>query len=64
MTDKLHQTQDLLYDSTRDYLELKYEHRDHERAWIEEKETLLHRIEELKDDVYGARGIFAQKCGA
>lgn len=32
LTDKLHQTQDLLYDSTRDYLELKYEHRDHERV--------------------------------
>lgn len=27
VTDKLHHTQDLLYDSTRDYLELKFEHR-------------------------------------
>ena len=38
LTDKLHHTQDLLYDSTRDYLELKYDHRSTERAWVEEKE--------------------------
>jgi coiled-coil domain-containing protein 77 len=38
MTDKLHHTQDLLYDSTRDYLELKLEHRNHEKLWVEEKE--------------------------
>ena len=51
LTDKLHSTQDLLYDSTRDYLELKFEHRSRERAWAEEKERLIERIEELKDDL-------------
>ncbi len=27
LTDKLQQTQQLLYDTTKDYLELKYDHR-------------------------------------
>jgi coiled-coil domain-containing protein 77 len=53
LTDKLHNTQDLLYDSTRDYLELKFEQRTRERLWTEEKERLLVRIEELKDDLDG-----------
>jgi len=51
LTDKLHHTQDLLYDSTRDYLELKYDHRSTERGWAEEKERLLGRIEEVKTDM-------------
>ena len=43
LTDKLHHTQDLLYDSTRDYLELKYDHRSTERGWAEEKERCVLR---------------------
>lgn len=53
VTDKFHNTQALLYDSTRDYLELKFEQRTRERLWTEEKERLLERIEELKDDLDG-----------
>ena len=51
LTDSLHSTQDLLYDSTRDYLELKFDQRSRERAWAEEKERLIERIEELKYDL-------------
>eukprot|EP00054_Salpingoeca_dolichothecata_P011369 m.63152 g.63152 ORF g.63152 m.63152 type:complete len:556 (+) comp19431_c1_seq2:89-1756(+) len=51
LLDRLHHTQDLLYDSTRDYLELKDEHRKKERRWAEDTEKLLERIEELKDDL-------------
>lgn len=47
----MHDTQNLLYDSTRDYLALKYEQRTRERSWTEEKERLIARIEELKDDL-------------
>jgi coiled-coil domain-containing protein 77 len=48
---KVDHTQDLLYDSTRDYLELKFEHQNHEKSWVEEKGRLLRRIEHLKDDI-------------
>eukprot|EP00043_Microstomoeca_roanoka_P005664 m.57219 g.57219 ORF g.57219 m.57219 type:complete len:519 (+) comp13060_c0_seq1:211-1767(+) len=48
---KVQDMQDLLYDSTRDFLELKYEHRQALREGEEEKEQLLKRIEELKDDI-------------
>ena len=51
LTQRLHDTQDVLYDSTRGFLELKYEHRKRERQWMEEKELLLQRIDELKADV-------------
>ncbi|EGD80522.1 hypothetical protein PTSG_01113 [Salpingoeca rosetta] len=51
LTHKVQDLQDLLYDSTRDYLELKYEHRNALRDSEEEKERLLKRIEELKDDI-------------
>ncbi|EDQ92038.1 uncharacterized protein MONBRDRAFT_22803 [Monosiga brevicollis MX1] len=50
-TEKLKNTQQLLYDSTRDLLELKYAHRAALRESEEEKERLLHRIEELKEDI-------------
>lgn len=32
LTDRLHNTQNLLYDSTRDFLELKFEHRSKEKC--------------------------------
>ncbi|XP_077979112.1 coiled-coil domain-containing protein 77-like [Glandiceps talaboti] len=51
LTDKLHKTQDLLYDSTKDYLELKYEHRANERRWMMEKDRLLQELDKAKEQL-------------
>ncbi|NXN09685.1 CCD77 protein, partial [Indicator maculatus] len=45
VTDKLHKTQNLLYESTRDFLQLKLDARAKERAWIAEKDSLLRRLD-------------------
>ncbi|KAL5256049.1 hypothetical protein ACHWQZ_G011309 [Mnemiopsis leidyi] len=49
--DQLQKTQSLLYDSTKDFLTLKYEHRQAERRWIEEKDHLLRELDKLKEDI-------------
>ncbi|KAM9495748.1 coiled-coil domain-containing protein 77 isoform 1-T2 [Clarias gariepinus] len=41
LTEKLQRTQNLLYDSTRDFLQLKFESRAHEKSWMVEKDRLL-----------------------
>ena len=38
-------TQNLLYDSTKDYLELKYELRAKERNWMADKDQLLQKLD-------------------
>ena len=56
MQEKLKKTQDLLYDSTKDFLELKYEIRANERHWMVEKDRLVQEIDHLREqlDVSGA----------
>ncbi|XP_078678168.1 coiled-coil domain-containing protein 77-like [Branchiostoma floridae x Branchiostoma belcheri] len=51
MTDRLQKTQDLLYSSTKDYLELKYEGRSDERRWMAEKDRLLRELDMAKDQL-------------
>jgi len=51
LTEKLHKTQDLLYDSTKDFLELRYEHRGHERNWMAEKDRLLRELDLCKQQM-------------
>ncbi|NP_001171806.1 coiled-coil domain containing 77-like [Saccoglossus kowalevskii] len=51
LKDKLHKTQDLLYDSTKDYLELKYENRANERRWMAEKDRLLQELDKAKEQL-------------
>jgi len=48
LTEKLHKTQDLLYDSTKDFLELRFEGRTMERAWMAEKDRLLREMDVAK----------------
>ncbi|NXX51549.1 CCD77 protein, partial [Tricholaema leucomelas] len=45
VTDKLHKTQNLLYESTRDFLQLKLDARAGEKAWIAEKDSLLRKLD-------------------
>ncbi|XP_010080510.1 PREDICTED: coiled-coil domain-containing protein 77 [Pterocles gutturalis] len=44
VTDKLHKTQNLLYESTRDFLQLKFDAQANERAWMAEKDSLLRKL--------------------
>ena len=51
MQEKLKKTQDLLYDSTKDFLELKYEIRANERHWMVEKDRLVQEIDHLREQL-------------
>ena len=42
---RLHKTQELLYDSTRDFLSLRFEHRENEKRWMVEKDRLLQQLD-------------------
>ncbi|NXE03918.1 CCD77 protein, partial [Lophotis ruficrista] len=45
ITDKFHKTQNLLYESTRDFLQLKFDARANEKAWMTEKDSLLRKLD-------------------
>ncbi|XP_039616601.1 coiled-coil domain-containing protein 77 [Polypterus senegalus] len=45
LTEKLHRTQTLLYDSTKDYLQLKFDGRAIEKNWMSEKDQLLQELD-------------------
>ncbi|WAR25909.1 CCD77-like protein [Mya arenaria] len=45
---RLHKTQDLLYESTKDFLELRYQGRASERLWMAEKDKLLRELDQCK----------------
>ncbi|XP_009582904.1 PREDICTED: coiled-coil domain-containing protein 77 [Fulmarus glacialis] len=49
ITDKLHKTQNLLYESTRDFLQLKFDARANEKAWMAEKDSLLRKLDKDLD---------------
>ncbi|XP_028398129.1 coiled-coil domain-containing protein 77-like [Dendronephthya gigantea] len=51
LTEKLHQTQDLLYQSTKDFLELKYDLRARERQWMIDRDRLVQEIEHFRQQV-------------
>lgn len=50
-TFRLHKTQDLLYDSTRDFLEQRYQGRADEREWMAEKDKLLRQLDACKQQL-------------
>ncbi|XP_070827914.1 coiled-coil domain-containing protein 77 isoform X4 [Chaetodon trifascialis] len=45
LTDKLQQTQNLLYQSTKDFLQMKFDTRAHEKSWMVEKDRLLRDLD-------------------
>ncbi|XP_062423223.1 coiled-coil domain-containing protein 77 [Rhea pennata] len=51
ITDKLHKTQNLLYESTRDFLQLKFDTRANEKAWMAEKDSLLRKLDKGPDQL-------------
>uniref|UniRef100_A0A8C5MLA3 Coiled-coil domain containing 77 n=1 Tax=Leptobrachium leishanense TaxID=445787 RepID=A0A8C5MLA3_9ANUR len=48
-TAKLNKTQKLLYESTRDFLQLKFEGRTNEKSWMAEKDRLLRELDRCRD---------------
>ncbi|KAM4035918.1 coiled-coil domain-containing protein 77 isoform 1-T2 [Anomaloglossus baeobatrachus] len=55
MTDKLHKTQKLLYESTRDFLQLKFEGRANEKSWMAEKDRLLQELDRCREQLVQSR---------
>ncbi|KAK2866848.1 hypothetical protein QQF64_022478 [Cirrhinus molitorella] len=49
LTDKLQRTQSLLYESTRDFLQLRFESRAHEKSWMLEKDRLLRELDSCQE---------------
>ena len=45
---RLHKTQELLYDSTKDFLQQRYDHRNKERVWIHDKDALLLDLDQCR----------------
>lgn len=48
LTQNLHQTQELLYESTKDFLQLRFENQNKEKAWMLEKDNLLSKIKQYR----------------
>ena len=57
LMERLHKAQDLLYSSTKDYLDVKYELRAKERAWMAEKDKLLQKLDHYRQQLDASRGI-------
>ena len=51
LTDHLNKTQTLLYESTKDYLELKYDTRLKERKWMGERDKIMREMDYLKEQI-------------
>ncbi|XP_030628659.1 coiled-coil domain-containing protein 77 [Chanos chanos] len=60
LTDKLQRTQNLLYESTRDFLQLKFDNRVQEKNWMTEKDELLRKLDSYQDKLREARGSHFQ----
>ncbi|GAB1291223.1 Coiled-coil domain-containing protein 77 [Apodemus speciosus] len=48
LTRSLHHTQELLYESTKDFLQLKFENQNKEKVWMLEKDHLLSKITQYR----------------
>ncbi|XP_055251944.1 coiled-coil domain-containing protein 77 isoform X2 [Moschus berezovskii] len=48
LTRSLHHTQELLYESTKDFLQLKFENQNKEKSWMLEKDHLMSKIKEYR----------------
>lgn len=44
----LHHTQELLYESTKDFLQLRFENQNKEKSWMLEKDQLMSKIKQYR----------------
>ena len=54
---QLHKTQRLLYESTKDYLDLKYTSRAAEREHMAERDRFLQRLDKVREDYDASHGV-------
>lgn len=52
---RLQRTQNLLYESTKDFLQLKFESRAHEKGWMVEKDRLLRELDSCQERLRESR---------
>ena len=57
LDEQLHKTQRLLYESTKDYLDLKYTSRAAERQHMAERDRLLQRLDKVREDYDVSHGV-------
>lgn len=57
---RLQRTQNLLYESTRDFLQLKFESRAHEKSWMVEKDRLLREMDSCQERLRETRSFQEQ----
>ena len=57
LDEQLHKTQRLLYESTKDYLDLKYTSRAKERDHMAERDLLLQRLDKVREEVDMNEGV-------
>ena len=57
LMDRLQKAQDLLYTSTKDYMDVKYELRAKERTWMTEKDKLLQKLDHFRQQMDESQGI-------
>ncbi len=57
LTDKLHTTQGMLYDSTKDYLDLKYQYRAKERDWMAERDQIVQQLDHYREELDISEGV-------
>lgn len=57
LDEQLHKTQRLLYESTKDYLDLKYASRAKEREHMAERDALLQRLEKVREEMDANEGV-------
>ncbi|XP_006179001.1 coiled-coil domain-containing protein 77 [Camelus ferus] len=48
LTKNLHHTQELLYESTKDFLQLRFENQNKEKAWMLEKDHLVSKMKQYR----------------
>ena len=51
LTEQLNKTQALLYESTKDFLALKYDSRLKERKWMNERDSIMREMDYLKEQI-------------
>ena len=56
-TEQLQHTRGLLYDGTKDFLDLKYELRAKERSWMDDRDQLLRELDKCKEQLSAAGGV-------
>ncbi|XP_015669658.1 coiled-coil domain-containing protein 77 [Protobothrops mucrosquamatus] len=47
-TEKYHKAQNLLHESTKDFLQMKFDARANEKSWMAEKDTLLRKLDKCR----------------